>query len=142
MKGTRAVTHRDKKFNSYKGTVTYNGTLNERGQLLLRLAQATWDAADGLDTAVRDEIAQGVALIVRAGYDCLASNMDIPVDAWMNFIDHSTAEWFRNRDFAEWFCIGAARGLNSSRPRNLSDVIVSRKPARQKRRAASKKESR
>lgn len=125
----KAVTHREKKFNK---------AMDDRGNQLLRLAQVTWDAAEGLDTAVRDEIAQGVAFIVRAGYDCLASNLDVSVDSRMRYIDHSTEEWFRAREFAEWFCIAAARGFDSSRPRNV-DRWISRKPARRKRRATTKK---
>lgn len=112
----------------------FNKAIQERGEALLNLAYEAWQKADGLDTAVRDEVAEGVARIVRAGYDCLASNIPYhTTDEWMAFIDHATAEWFRDRGFAEWFCIAAARGFNSSRPRILSERTVhvcKRKPRR------------
>lgn len=127
----RAVTHRKFRFNK---------AMNDCGQSLLEHAEELWLKADHLDTAVRDEIAEGVARIVRAGYDCLACNIPYyTTDEWMAYIDHSTAEWFRARGFAEWFCIAASRGFNSSRPRILAERIIRvRKPARWKRRAPNK----
>jgi hypothetical protein len=129
----RAVTHRKFRFNK---------AMNDRGKALLDLAYELWQKADGLDTAVRDEIAEGVARVVRAGYDCLASNIPYhTTDEWMAYIDHATQEWFRERGFAEWFCIAASRGFSSSRPRDLAERIVRvrvRKPARRTRRAISK----
>lgn len=125
----RAITHRKPRFNH---------ALDKRGKRLLQMAEELWKQADGLDTAVRDNIAEGLGRIVMAGYDCLASNLSLDTDEWMSFIDNSTADWFRNRGFAEWFCIAAANGFNKSRPRVLSEVITFRKPARRKRRAATK----
>jgi len=130
---THAVTHRKHRFNK---------ALNDCGTSLLEHAEELWRKADGLDTAVRDEVAEGVAFIVRAGYDCLATNIPYhTTDEWMAYIDHATAEWFRDRGFAEWFCIAAARGFNSSRPRIREERVVRvRKPARRNRRAPQKQE--
>jgi hypothetical protein len=129
--GVRRVTHRKQRFNK---------ALNDCGRSLLEHAEELWLKADGLDTAVRDEVAEGIARIVRAGYDCLASNIPYhTTDAWMAYIDHATAQWFRDRGFAEWFCIAASCGFNSSRPRILAEKIVRvrlGKPARRTRRAA------
>jgi len=127
----RRVTHRRWRFNK---------AYNDCGKSLLESAADIWSKADGLDTAVRDEIAEGVARVVRAGYDCLAQNIPYhTTDEWIAYIEHATADWFRERGFAEWFCIAAANGFNSSRPRDLSEVIVHRKPARRKRRATNEK---
>jgi hypothetical protein len=129
---SRRVTHRAFRFSK---------TMNLIGKSYLEAAEELWKKADGLDTAVRDEIAEGLARIVRAGYDCLASNIPYhTTDEWMAFIDHSTAEWFRGRGFAEWFCIAASCGFNSSRPRDLTEVII-RKPARRTRRAINKEKA-
>lgn len=127
------MTHRKHRFNK---------ALNDCGTSLLEHAEELWRKADGLDTAVRDEVAEGVAFIVRAGYDCLATNIPYhTTDEWMAYIDHATAEWFRDRGFAEWFCIAAARGFNSSRPRIREERVVRvRKPARRNRRAPQKQE--
>lgn len=113
----------------------FNKAMQDRGKALLDLAYELWQKADSLDTAVRDEIAEGVARIVRAGYDCLASNIPYhTTDEWMAYVDHATAEWFRDRGFAEWFCIAAARGFNSSRPRILSERIIRVSGKRKRRR--------
>jgi hypothetical protein len=122
---THAVTHRKHQFNK---------ALNDCGRTLLEHAEEIWRKAAGLDTAVRDEIAEGVARIVRAGYDCLATNIPYhTTDEWMAYIDHATAEWFRERGFAEWFCIAASQGFNSSRPRILSERMVTVRRTRSKR---------
>ena len=87
----------------------------------LEHADALWIAADGFDTAVRDDVAQGIAFIVRAAYDCQALDAGLQGLAFVNFINQNTAEWFRRREFSEWFCIAAACRFKSSRPRELKD---------------------
>ena len=87
----------------------------------LEHAEAIWTAADGLDTAVRDSVAEGLARIVRAAYDCQALDAGLQGIPFLTFIDQSTADWFRRREFSEWFCIAAASGFNTSRPRELAD---------------------
>jgi hypothetical protein len=86
----------------------------------LQHAEELWATAD-FDTAVRDDVAKGLAYIVRAAYDCQALDAGLQGLAFVNFIDQKTAEWFRRREFSEWFCIAAACGFNSSRPRELKD---------------------
>ena len=87
----------------------------------LEHAEALWAAAADFDTAVRDSVAMGLAHIVRAAYDCQALDAGLQGLAFINFIDQNTAEWFRRREFSEWFCIAAACGFNSSRPREMQD---------------------
>lgn len=79
----------------------------------------------GLDTAVRDNVAEGLATIVRAGHDCAAGNIAFATtDQWMNFIDNATADWFRARGFAEWFCLAAANGFRSGPNRTKIQQIT------------------
>ena len=64
-----------------------------------------------------------LARIVQAGNDCVASNLELTTDQWMSFIDNATADWFRSRGYAEWFCLGAASGFNKSRPQSLDETF-------------------
>ena len=111
----RPVIHRKPRFNK---------ALDRAGRKLLDMAAEIWKDAAGFDTAVRDQIAEGLAYIVHAGYDSIALNLNLASEAWMAYIDNATAEWFRNRGFAEWFCLAAANGFRNSRPRILSDIKV------------------
>src|ERR1700723_2213639 len=86
----------------------FSASLDKTGKYLLATAEEIWKQSDNLDTAVRDNISQGLAYIVSAGNDCVASNLNFTTEQWMSFIDNATANWFRNRGFAEWFCIAAA----------------------------------
>lgn len=109
------------------------------GMDLLERCREIWDGSGLLDTAVRDDIAQGLAHLVHAAYDSIANSMNIPdTAAWMAFIDNSTAEWFRERGFAEWFCLAAASSFNNSRPRTLAEMPfrIVRPRKRKPRRAA------
>lgn len=101
-----------------------NKTMDKVGRSLLDHAEEIFHLASGLDTAVRDDVSQGLAYIVAAGYDSLASNLNLPTEGWMSWIDMSTADWFRRRGFAEWFCVGAAAGFRKSRPRTLQERII------------------
>ena len=108
--------------------------LKVKDKPLERLAKQFLDAAgelfessDAMDTAVRDEVCTGLAYLVHAGYDSQACALEI--EQFHDFVDKKTAEWFRSRGFAEWFCIGAACGFNSSKPRILQWSMV-RKPSR------------
>ena len=111
------------------------------GENLLAQAATIWNEADLLDTAVRDDVATGLAHLVHAAYDSIANSIDISdTTAWMAFIDNATAEWFRERGFAEWFCLAAACTFNTSRPRTLVElqhtVKVRRVRPRNKRKTA------
>lgn len=119
-----------------KPSKSENRKYQAHGEALLEQAAKIWDAADYLDTAVRDGIAEGLGYLVHAAYDSIANSMNIPdTTAWMAFIDNATAEWFRERGFAEWFCLAAASQFFTSRPRVLSEMIVRR--VRPKRKAAA-----
>ena len=95
------------------------------GDLLLDRCQDIWHAADLLDTAVRDDIAQGLAYLVHSAYDSIATGMAIDnTEGWISFINYATADWFRVRGFAEWFCLAAGQCFHSSRPRTLAERTV------------------
>jgi hypothetical protein len=120
--------------------IRFNKDMDDTGRWLLATAEEIRKRCDGLDTAVRDSVAEGIAYIVQAGNDCMASNLDLTTDQWMSFIDKATADWFRSRGYAEWFAVGAATGFNRSRPRILDDRcfnVVRRTPKRKPRKKAA-----
>jgi hypothetical protein len=131
---TRRRTHREPSKESLKA-------YRQHGEKLLAQAGAIWSESDLLDTAVRDDISTGLAHLVHAAYDSIANSMNIPdATAWMSFIDNATAEWFRERGFAEWFCLAAACSFNTSRPRTLVERtlhVVNPKPRRKTKRKAA-----
>jgi hypothetical protein len=90
-------------------------------QEYLAHAEALWKAAD-FDTAVRDDVLVGLAYIIRTAYDCLALDKNLQGLEFSLFIQQNTAEWFRKLDCAEWFCLAAASGFNTSRPKEEDDL--------------------
>lgn len=115
MKTYRRVTQRKPRFNK---------TMADLGKWLLDTAEEIHRKSQILDTGVRDSVSEGLAYIVQAGNDCVASNLDLTTEQWMSFIDNATADWFRIRGYAEWFCIGAACQFRKSRPRILTEMTV------------------
>jgi hypothetical protein len=86
-----------------------------------------WNAAAGLDTAIRDDVAQGLAYLVYSAYDSISASraMGFGEDTYASgyaFVSGSTSQWFRERGFAEWFCIAAGCLFNNQRPRILSEM--------------------
>jgi hypothetical protein len=95
-------------------------------------------ASADLDTAVRDTVAEGLAHLVYSAYDSRACSLGLESEEFSSFIANSTAEWFRFRDYSEWFCLGAGQLFNSSRPRikaEMDRMIVIRKSGKRKTRA-------
>jgi len=116
-------------------TVANKHKIDARATEMLRVCAAQFDACGDLDTAVRDDICTGLAYLVHSAYDTMAMGMEISdTTAWMAFIDNSTAEWFRQRGFAEWFCLAAASLFHTSRPRTLAEIAeritIRRSPGR------------
>ena len=122
----------------------YNRALEKYAEETLRACAERWNAAADLDTAVRDNVAQGLAYLVYSAYDSLACSRDLgsAADHYASsyaFISGSTAEWFRERGFAEWFCIGAGSLFNNQRPRVIHEEpvkIIRRRSAGKRRKAA------
>jgi hypothetical protein len=97
--------------------------MNKLASEMLKVCETMFQACGGLDTAVRDDVSTGLAYLVHSAYDTMASVMDISdTTAWMAFIDNATAEWFRQRGFAEWYCLAAASLFHTSRPRTLAEI--------------------
>ena len=110
---------------------TYTNVARE----LLEHAERIFELSDGLDTAVRDVIADGLANIVHSAFDTQSIAANIPNEGSHGYIVSNTEEWFRDRGFAEWFCHGAGQLFTTSRPRILSERIfkVRRVSAKRKR---------
>ena len=99
---------------------------NKAADAMLKHCEDAWSLAHGgFDTAVADTVAEGLAHLLNAAYDCRAIALDFQdFESRNSFIDGSIAEWFRVRGFAEWFCLAAASGFRTSRPRVLAPRIV------------------
>ena len=98
---------------------------NRAADAMLKHCEDAWSLATGFDTAVVDTVAEGLAHLLNAAYDCRAIALDFrDFESRNSFIDGSIAEWFRVRGFAEWFCLAAASGFRTSRPRILAPRIV------------------
>ena len=103
----------------------YNKAYADLGDYLLNIAEEIRRKVFNCDTAVRDSVSEGLAYIVQAGNDCTAQNIEFnTTEQWMSFIDNATADWFRERGYAEWFCVAAANGFRLSRPRTLDERII------------------
>jgi hypothetical protein len=106
---------------------------------LLDTCDQLWEISTTLDTAVGSTILDGIARLVYAAYDSQACSLGLDGAAFSAFISSSTAEWFRDRGCAEWYCLGAGNMFHTSRPRTLAERNLSikrmRSPGRKKRAA-------
>ena len=118
--------------------------LDRYAETTLRVCAEQWDAASGLDTAVRDNVATGLAYLVWAAYDSIACSKNIGFSgddyaAANAFTDGATAQWFRDRGFAEWYCIACGNLFHNQRPRTKAELPflrIRRIPKRKKKVAA------
>ena len=101
----------------YLRTGRLNQAMADAGYALLDHAGKIYERAKGFDTAVRDSVSVGLAAVVTAAYDSLAIAQAVPNDFRESFVATSTAEWFREKGFTEWFCIGASSEFRTSLPR-------------------------
>jgi hypothetical protein len=98
---------------------------NNAAESMLQHCCEVYELSSGFDTAVRDSVASGLAYLVHAAFDCRAIALDLQDFESVNaFIDNSTAEWFRERGYVEWFAAGAASLFNTTPPRRLADRVV------------------
>jgi hypothetical protein len=97
---------------------------------LLRLADAIFEICGGLDTAMRDLSHDGLARIVYVAFDTQSQNVNWEgrgerrYDDQQEWIQKSTAEWFRKREFAEWYCLGAGHCFDRVPPRTRADIMA------------------
>jgi len=120
---------RVKRGDNLKGPFIHRSTkpikeLANFADITLQACTEIFDAADRLDTAVRATVSTGLAYLLHSAYDSQAVNLGLEGLAFSAFPDSCTAEWFRNRGFAEWFCIGAGNLFHSSPPRVLNPFLV------------------
>jgi len=90
---------------------------------LLSTCDRIWAMCERLDTAVSDVTLDGLARLLHVAYDCQACSLGLDGAAFSSFIGNSTAEWFRERGCAEWYCTGSATLFTTSRPRVLVHVV-------------------
>ena len=96
--------------------------LNAAAEKMLSHARDVYELSRGFDTAVRDSVASGLAYLVHAAFDCRSIALDFKdFESDNAFTDNSTAEWFRERGYVEWFSAGAASLFNTTPPRRLAD---------------------
>jgi hypothetical protein len=79
---------------------------------------------EGLDTAISDVTLDGLARLLHVAYDCQACSLGLDGAAFSSFAGNCTAEWFRERGCAEWYCTGSATLFTTSRPRVLVHKVV------------------
>lgn len=101
----------------------------ERAQAdLFRLANDILKVCGGLDTAMRDISHDGLAHIVYVAYDTASQNVnwessgDKRYEDQQLWIEAKTADWFRERGFVEWYCLGAAHCFSRVPPRTRADI--------------------
>jgi hypothetical protein len=129
------MTHKRKRvvpFKHRKLSEAEKNRWNSAAQKLLDHCDEIFRLSRGFDTAVSDSVANGLAPLVHAAFDCRAIALDFKdLESSSSFITNSTAEWFRSRGFVEWFAAGAAMLFNTTPPRRFEvrTVVVKRKTA-------------
>jgi len=91
-----------------------NATMAKYAAYLLGQADELFKGAANLDTAVRDIVYEGLARIVYAAYDTKSCAEGISDFDHVAYIQQRTYEWFRSREFVEWFCVGASTLFRTS----------------------------
>lgn len=110
---------------------SYVKLMNGIADDILAKCQEMFDQGAGLDTAVRDTMASGLAYLLHVAYDCRACALGIENEEFATYIDGCVAAWLREREYTEWFCIAASRLFSTSDPRRLvrEGMAVFRKKA-------------
>ena len=112
---------------------------------LFRLAEEVMKVCGGLDTAMRDISHDGLARIIYVAYDTASQNInweasgDKRYEEQQQWIETSVAGWFREREFAEWYCLGAAHCFDRVPPRTRADIDarIFRVPGTKKKKVAA-----
>jgi hypothetical protein len=105
---------------------TYLKRMGATAKALLDHAAEIFDQSANLDTAVRDSISQGLAHIVEAAYDTEACARGYDGPEFDKFRHDATAQWFRDREYVQWFCEAAAVCFRSSKPRTNFNIVLSK----------------
>jgi hypothetical protein len=102
----------------------FSEALAKSAKRQFELAEAIFQECGGLDTAMRDISHDGLARLIYVAYDTIACNQNWPPEQAQQFIEQSTAEWFRSRGFVEWYCIGASHCFSRIPPRSRADIDI------------------
>jgi hypothetical protein len=111
MRKTRTRTRKTRQFHFSKQYAAIQADLLDSAERLLKLS-------GGLDTDVRDTLADGLARLVYVAYDCEAVNLDkgnLADDSFNAHREWSTEKWFKDRGFADWYAKGAATLFHTMR---------------------------
>jgi hypothetical protein len=103
----RAITHRAPRFDKRMDALATS---------MLEKAHELYEQSGDLDTTVRHSLAKGLAYIVHAAYDTQAIAQCVSDFDSAGYIQQKVYEWFRQREYVEWFCVGAST-LFSTTPR-------------------------
>lgn len=86
-----------------------NVTMLRLAEKMLRIAEEMFEDAGGLDTFVRDVVADGLARIVYCAYDTRACGLgNLNTEEFHVYVAANTHEWFKSHGFVDWYCSGAA----------------------------------
>jgi hypothetical protein len=98
--------------------------LRKTADSMLDHAERLLATSNGLDTAVRDIVSEGVARIVYAAYDTMSLAVCLDAEQHVDYIQTQVYQWFRTRGFVEWFCAGSST-LFRTTPREFFRTKVS-----------------
>ncbi len=101
-----------------------NKRYNDLADRTLAKCEQIWEDAGYLDTAVRDTIADGIAYLLYSAYDCRAVALGLKDEEFVAYPGSCVAAWFRQRGFAEWYCLAAANLFRTSRPRVKAENLI------------------
>jgi hypothetical protein len=110
-------TRRAYKPNSKLGIVA-NQMLEKAGEIFAMSSE--------LDTTIRDTVADGLAYLVYSAFDTRAIAENIVEFNVAEYIQHCTYQWFRDRGFVEWFCVGASTLFRTTPRHFFQRTIVKR----------------
>lgn len=102
-----------------KPSTSYVKLMNSIADDILAKCQEMYEQSAGLDTAVRDTMATGLAYLLHVAYDCRAGALSIEGEDFCTYIDAGVAQWLRDHEYTEWFCVAASRLFSTSDPRRL-----------------------
>ncbi len=126
---SKTVRRRRRAITMRKPSASYVRQMNEIADSILAQCQTMYEQSADLDTAVRDTMASGLAYLLNAAYDCRAGALGIEGEDFCTYINAGVAQWFRDHEYTEWFCVAASRLFSTSDPRRLAreQMIVFRK---------------
>jgi hypothetical protein len=93
-------------------------------QYLLKSCDAIWRVSYCLGWGFRGGISVGLAYLLAGAYSAQGTVLKLDGEALRAFISNSVAEWYRCRNFPEWFCQDAAGLFHKARPSDLAEILA------------------